>query len=104
MGSVGVRSGRFCRRDAVGASPRSRPTGGRFWAHRKFPPQTRSHSPREVFLSQSALLELAAPLKICGDVHGQYHDLLRIFEYGGFPPESNYIFLGDPTFGESVGP
>merc|ERR1712228_142045 len=24
-----------------------------------------------------------------------YHDLLRIFEYGGFPPESNYIFLGD---------
>eukprot|EP00428_Durinskia_dybowskii_P004679 CAMPEP_0170287512 /NCGR_PEP_ID=MMETSP0116_2-20130129/43812_1 /TAXON_ID=400756 /ORGANISM="Durinskia baltica, Strain CSIRO CS-38" /LENGTH=304 /DNA_ID=CAMNT_0010538927 /DNA_START=87 /DNA_END=1001 /DNA_ORIENTATION=+ len=50
---------------------------------------------REVFLSQSALLELEAPLKICGDVHGQYHDLLRIFEYGGFPPDSNYIFLGD---------
>jgi len=50
---------------------------------------------REVFLAQSALLELEAPLKICGDVHGQYHDLLRIFEYGGFPPESNYIFLGD---------
>mmetsp|Transcript_20459 Transcript_20459/g.42415 ORF Transcript_20459/g.42415 Transcript_20459/m.42415 type:complete len:304 (+) Transcript_20459:67-978(+) len=50
---------------------------------------------REAFLSQSALLELEAPLKICGDVHGQYHDLLRLFEYGGFPPESNYLFLGD---------
>jgi len=50
---------------------------------------------REVFLSQSALLELEAPLKICGDVHGQYHDLLRLFEYGAFPPESNYLFLGD---------
>merc|ERR1712014_439812 len=52
-------------------------------------------SARETFLSQSALLELEAPLKICGDVHGQYHDLLRLFEYGGMPPESNYIFLGD---------
>jgi len=50
---------------------------------------------REKFLSQSALIELEAPLKICGDVHGQYHDLLRLFEYGAFPPESNYLFLGD---------
>jgi serine/threonine-protein phosphatase PP1 catalytic subunit len=50
---------------------------------------------REVFLSQAPYLELEAPIKICGDVHGQYHDLLRLLEYGGFPPESNYLFLGD---------
>jgi len=50
---------------------------------------------RDVFLKQPILLELEAPLKVCGDVHGQYYDLLRLFEYGAFPPESNYLFLGD---------
>ncbi|KAJ3678610.1 hypothetical protein LUZ60_002413 [Juncus effusus] len=50
---------------------------------------------REIFMREPNLLELEAPLKICGDIHGQYSDLLKLFEFGGLPPQSNYLFLGD---------
>ena len=50
---------------------------------------------RDVFLSQPTLIELSPPVKIVGDVHGQYSDLIRLFEMCGFPPAANYLFLGD---------
>lgn len=50
---------------------------------------------RDVLLNEATLLEIEAPIKIVGDIHGQYFDLIRHFERGGFPPYSKYLFLGD---------
>ena len=44
---------------------------------------------------QPMLHELETPMKLCGDILGRYHDLSRIFENGGLPPNTNYPFLGD---------
>ncbi|ORZ36143.1 Metallo-dependent phosphatase-like protein [Catenaria anguillulae PL171] len=53
------------------------------------------HASREIFLTQPALVELAPPVKIVGDIHGQFSDLLRLFAQSGYPPAANYLFLGD---------
>lgn len=50
---------------------------------------------RTIFMEQPILLELQPPLTIVGDIHGQYHDLLRIFDHCAYPPKTNYLFLGD---------
>lgn len=46
------------------------------------------------FLSQPMLLEVEPPIYVCGDIHGQYHDLLQLFKSGGYPPTEKYLFLG----------
>jgi serine/threonine-protein phosphatase PP1 catalytic subunit len=49
----------------------------------------------DIFANEKSLLRLKPPLVICGDIHGQYSDLLRIFELAMYPPTSRYLFLGD---------
>lgn len=52
-------------------------------------------SAKSIFKKENSLLKIQGDFVVVGDIHGNIDDLLRIFEKLGYPPESNYLFLGD---------
>ncbi|KAK8846693.1 hypothetical protein IAR55_005780 [Kwoniella newhampshirensis] len=50
---------------------------------------------RDLLLEESNVHLVQSPVTICGDIHGQFWDVLEIFRQGGEAPETSYIFMGD---------
>ncbi|KAG5627301.1 hypothetical protein H5410_012519 [Solanum commersonii] len=50
---------------------------------------------KEILMEESNVQPVKSPVTICGDIHGQFHDLAELFRIGGQCPDTNYLFMGD---------
>lgn len=50
---------------------------------------------KEIVARESNVQPVQLPVTVCGDIHGQFYDLLELFKIGGKAPETNYLFMGD---------
>ena len=50
---------------------------------------------KEILQKEDNVTHVRAPVTICGDIHGQFHDLKELFKIGGDLPDNNYLFMGD---------
>ena len=50
---------------------------------------------KECLGREENLVAVRCPVVVCGDIHGQFRDLLDLLRIAGLPPDTNYLFLGD---------
>lgn len=51
---------------------------------------------RALLMEESNIQPVSSPVTVCGDIHGQFWDLLELLRVGGDPPETGYIFMVSP--------
>jgi len=49
----------------------------------------------EILMEEGTVQTVSTPVTVCGDIHGQFHDMEELFRTGGPVPETSYIFMGD---------
>jgi hypothetical protein len=57
---------------------------------------------KEILIEESNVQPVNSPVTVCGDIHGQFHDLMKLFATGGHVPETNYIFMVSGSAGRLV--
>lgn len=50
---------------------------------------------KEYLLEESNVQPVSSPVTVCGDIHGQFYDLMELFNVGGHVPNTAYVFMGD---------
>ena len=50
---------------------------------------------KEILIEEPNIQQIWTPITICGDIHGQFYDLMELFRVGNDCPRTNYLFMGD---------
>ena len=50
---------------------------------------------KQIFMTESNVQPVSSPVTICGDIHGQFFDLMELFHTAGAVPDTNFLFMGD---------